>query len=149
MPSKVAFDPDDPCLGRIRAEFVAPPHTPVTIKRFISKVERMPALAHADLYANISCKTPLEEGHISILGTDCPGLSPKEPMAIVQEDPSESIQDGRYIIKNRGADIYWNAWNKSMTTVHFFPTTKVPQVSNTQVNEHFPNYLSVQRLILF
>ena len=84
MPSKVAIDPEVPSLGRIRADSVTPPLSPASIKRCISRVERTPALAHADLFADISCDTPLKEGYISILRTDCPGLSPNEPMAIVQ-----------------------------------------------------------------
>jgi hypothetical protein len=109
MPSKVAIDPEEPSLGRIRADSVAPPHSPASIKRCISRVERTPALAHADLFADISCDTPLKEGHISILRTDGPGLSPNEPMAIVQmpivQVESPSIPDGKYVIKNRAADI--------------------------------------------
>ena len=84
MPSKAAFDPEEPSLGRIRADCVAPPHSLASIKRCISRVERTPELAHADLFADISCDTPLKDGHISILQTDCPGLSLNEPMAIVQ-----------------------------------------------------------------
>ena len=82
MPSKVAIDPEEPSLGRIRADSVAPPHSPASIKRCISRVEKTPALALADLFADISCNTPLKEGHISFLLTDYPGVSPNEPMAI-------------------------------------------------------------------
>ena len=96
MPSKVAIDPEEPSLGRIRADSVAPPHSPASIKRCISRVERTPALAHANVFADISCDTPLKEGHISILHTDGPGLSPNKPMAIVQVE-SPLIQDGTYV----------------------------------------------------
>ena len=82
--SKVAFDQEEPSIGRIRADCVSPPHSPASIKRYISRVEGRPALMHADLFADTSCDTPLTEGHISILHTDGPGLSPDEPMAIVQ-----------------------------------------------------------------
>ena len=109
-PSKVAFNPEKPSLGRIRADSVAPPHSPTTIKRCISRAERTPAFAHADIYLNILSDTPLKEGHISILRTDCPGLSPEKPMAIAL-DPS--LQDGRYCIKNRTANIYWFADSES------------------------------------
>jgi hypothetical protein len=66
-PSKVAFDPEEPSLGRIRADSVAPPHSPTSIKRCISRVEKTPALVASDLFADSSCDTPLKEGHISIL----------------------------------------------------------------------------------
>ena len=138
LPSKVAFDPKEPSLGRIRAEFVTPPHSVATIKRCISKAEKIPVLAHADLFANISCNTPLKkDSHISILGTDCPGLSPTEPMSIVLEP---SLQDGRYVIKNRAADVYWNAWSNPIKTVHFWLAKVKPNMgtSHIQVNEHSP-----------
>ena len=83
MPSKVAFDPEEPSLGRIQADSIAPPHSPTTIKLYISRVEGIPTLTYANLFADISCTTPLKEGHISILGTNCPGMSPKKPMAVV------------------------------------------------------------------
>jgi hypothetical protein len=48
--------------------------------------------------------------HISILLTDGPGLSPKNPMAIDQMPIAQvdsPIPKGRYLIKNRAANIYW------------------------------------------
>ena len=141
MPSKVAFDPKDPCLGRIPADSIAPPHRLASIKRCISRVERTPALAFADLFADISCDTPLEDHHISNLLTDGPGLSQDEPMAIVQvELKNPSIPDGRYFIKKGAADILWNADSNPIRTVHFWTTTTVNAKGNNavKVNEHFP-----------
>ena len=139
MPSKIAPDPDEPSLGRIRADSVAPPHSPVTIKRCISRMERTLELVHADLFANLSSNTPLKYGHISFLRTDCPGLSSKEPMAIVL-DPS--LRDGRYYIKNRAESIYWNAWSNPIKTVHFWRNANRIENVNLkdpiQVNEHSP-----------
>ena len=83
--SLVAIDSDKPSLGRIRVDSIAPPHSPASIKLCISRVERTPALAHANLFADTSCDTPLKERHISFLHTDGPGLSKNEPMAIVQK----------------------------------------------------------------
>ena len=107
MPSKIVIDPMVPSLGRIRADSVALPHSLTSIKLCISRVEGNPALAsarHADLFADTSCETPLKEGHISILPTDCPSLSPNNPMAIVLRPLI--IPDGKYLIKNRVGDIY-------------------------------------------
>jgi hypothetical protein len=140
MPSKVAIDPEEPSLGRIRADSVAPPHSPLTIKRCISRVEKSPELADATLFADITCNTPLKDGHFSILRTDCPGLSPKNPMAIVQP-PLAPIPDGRYVIKNRAANVVWNvAWNESITTICFGSATieGAKLCPNTQVNRHSP-----------
>jgi hypothetical protein len=140
-PSKAAFDPEDPSLGRIRADSVAPPHSPTSIKRCISRVERNPALIYAELFPDTTCDTPLKEGHISILRTDGPGLNPKDPMAIVHTDvqmKTRSILDGKYVIKNRAENIYWSAEHSPITTVYFYSTTMVlaKDSSHTQVNEH-------------
>ena len=121
IPSKVAFDAEEPSLGRIRCDSVAPPHTLASIKRCISRAEETPELANADLFADISSDAPMKDGHISILGADGPGLSPNQPMAIVQT-PS-SIPDGRYFIKSRAGDLFWDALTdgrKSMKEVRFY-----------------------------
>ena len=119
IPSKVAFDPEEPSLGRIQADSIAPPHSPASIKRCISRVEGNPALIwNADLFADISCDTPLKEGHISILRTDGPGLSLNKPMAIVlMKNPS--IMDGKYVVKNKAAKgIYLSAGSTMMELFH-------------------------------
>jgi hypothetical protein len=50
--------------------------------------------ADADLFADLSSDAPLKEGHFSILSTDGPGLSPNEPMAIVQVETHQSRMGG-------------------------------------------------------
>jgi hypothetical protein len=143
IPSKVAIDPKKPSLGRIQADFVAPPHSPASIKRYISRLEKSPALTHADLFTNISSDTPLKEGYISILPTDAPGLSPNWPMAIVQSPPP--ISDGRYFIINRRGStvIGWAAELSPITTVQFWSHARVEAAKETfkhikQVNRHSP-----------
>ena len=133
IPSKVFFDPGEPSIGRIRADSVVPPHSLASIKRRISKVEETPALVNADVFADISADSPLNEGPISIHGTDGPGLSPDKPMAIVQ-----AIPDGKYVIKNRTADIFWNAGSRPIEVVLFYSHESYPFVivrgqSNFQV----------------
>ena len=144
MPSKVGFDPEEPSLGRIRVDSITPPHSPASIIRCISRVERNPTLAWpgcADLFADTSCAdTPFKEGHISILRADGPGLSPDEPMAIVQVK-NPSILDGKYIIRNRAKDIYWCAGAAVLrNTVYFFTTTMeyCRAYKYMQVNNHSP-----------
>ena len=156
-PSKVAADPEEPCLGRIRADSVAPPHTPTSIKRCISRVEKFPALASADLFENSSCDTPLKDGHISILRTDGPGLSPNDPMAIVQAEVQvevTSIPDGSYLIKNRAADLYWSAYylrSVFLPVVYFWDTSmkKARGAKDTQVNKHSTIILVFGEITLF
>ena len=140
IPSKVAFDLEKSSLGRIRADSVAPPHCPASIKRCISRVERNPALAwpeHADVFADTSSDTPFKEGHISILPNDGPGLNPDEPMAIVQVKNS-SIPDGTYVIKSRAGDFCWYEQYDPLRKVYFWTykvgSTKAP--TWFQVNNH-------------
>ena len=142
MSSKVAIYPEQTSLGRIRADSVAPPHSPTSIKRCISRVERNPVLAlpeHADLFADTSSDTPLKEGYISILrSTDGPGASPNEPMVIVQVK-NPTIADGSYFIKNRAANIYWCMRNNPIR-VNFCPTTinSAKTYYFFRVNNHSP-----------
>ena len=143
MPSKVAFDPKEPSLGRIRADSVAPPHSAASIKRCISRVEGNPALVwYSDLFVDTSGDTLFKEGHISTLRTDGPGLSPNEPIAIVQINPS--IPDGKYVIKNRAGSLYWNAWFHffrvdPIRKVHFWQSNSMKSAkewNSNQVNNH-------------
>ena len=88
--------------------------------------------------ANLRNSLTLARREISILRTDGPGLSPDEPMAIVQRGP---IQNGRYAIKNRAVDIYWNAGHNPITTVYFvcsIANSKKLRHDNYQVNNHYP-----------
>ena len=146
IPSEVAFDPEEPALGRIRADSVAPPHNPVTIKACISRVEKTPAIVSANLFADISCNTPLEKDHISFLRTDCPGLSPENPMAIVltPQAPLALIADGRYVIKNRAASFFWRLGNNQsernpIETIYFQHNSLInaKNYRETQVNNYF------------
>ena len=141
MPSRLSNNSEEPSIGRIRADSIALPHNPISIKPCISRVEGNPALFYADLFADTSCDSPLKEGHISFLRTDGPGLSPNEPIAIVQLK-TPSIPDGRYLIKNRAASIYWHAGSNTITTVYFYLTTeewaKISTYGILQVNEHSP-----------
>ena len=142
MPKKSCRWSRGPSLGRIRADSIAPPHSPTSIKLCISRVEGKPALVNSDLFAGTTCVSPLKESHISIFHTDGPGLSPDEPMSIVKYDIQvTSIPDGRYLIKNRAVGIYWSAASKPNRTVCFFfcyPTTEnAKDHKHLQVNEHF------------
>ena len=144
IPSKVAIYPEMPSLGRIRADSVAPPHSPASIKQCISRVERTPALAHSEIFADVSCVTPLKEGHISIRPTNGLGMSPNKPIAIVQKSIVQveypSIPDGRYVIKSRAADIYWY-WSVHMKTIYFSSTSTLLAAKASllaQVNKHSP-----------
>ena len=148
MPSKVANNPEEPSIGRIRADSIPPPHSPMSIKLCISRVERNPGIVNYDLFEDTTCDTPLTEGHISILHTDGPGLSPNEPMAIVQlQVKIPSILDGSYLIKNRAAEIYWCTGFNPIKEVYFYSTTMEIAKDDIamQVNEHSPITILLSR----
>ena len=145
-PLKAAFNPEEHSLGHIWADYVMPPHSLATIKLFISRVEGIPALAHTDIFADISCNTPLKEGPISNLGTGCPGLSPKKPMGIVQRGivwyPSIPL-DGRYFIKNYSRAHRDDNYFLEVGSCWLFLSTTLKVVGDSsssiwQVNEHSP-----------
>jgi len=101
MPSKASFITEEPSLGRIRADFVAPPHTPASIKWCISRVEKNADLSAGNLFADLYCDSPIPDGHISISTGRCPGMSPEEPMALVQADKGEVFLQKLYSRKIR------------------------------------------------
>ena len=97
---------------------------------------------HFDLFADTSesCDTPFKEGHISTLLTDGPGLSPNEPMAIVQvKNPSIIQPEGRYVINNQTRRIYWHARPRE-ARVYFcdmaFDDARSRSGTHFQVNNH-------------
>ena len=144
VPSKVTIDREVPSVGRIRVDSVAPPHSPTSIKRCISRAEGNPALVHADLFADTSCDTPLKEGNISIFRTDGPGLSPDKPMAIVQLQ-TPSIPDGKYVIKNRVKDLYWTIKATRIVYLDFTTIEDAKRNKDYQVNKHSPIIIQVFR----
>ena len=114
IPSKVYVE--EPSIGRIRSDSVAPPHNLASLKRRISRVEETPAIVNADFFAGDDL---LNEGYISILGTDGPGLSEDDPMSILQRpivQVESPIPEGRYAIKNRVDDFFWETRNASPMT---------------------------------
>ena len=79
----------------------------------------------------------MKEGHISILGSDGPGLSPNEPMAIVQRP---LIPDGKYAIINRAKPnakvIFWNSAGTMRALFFYYGEMGDKRIENLQVNNH-------------
>ncbi|KAJ7762866.1 hypothetical protein B0H14DRAFT_2403597, partial [Mycena olivaceomarginata] len=86
--STVSFDPGEPALGRIKKIDISPPHTPATIKRCIARTEKKPIYAYtAELFADISCETPMDDGSfVSLFRDDCVGSTADKPMVLVQPE---------------------------------------------------------------
>jgi hypothetical protein len=84
IPTKHPTYSDDMYLGRIMAELVAPPHTATSIMRYISKIEEIDHSPKSKLFSDISSKSPMSDGIISILTSGCPGSMPENPMAFLR-----------------------------------------------------------------
>jgi hypothetical protein len=84
IPSMHPVYTDDPYLGRILAEEVAPPHTAKSVKRCISNVEKIGSEITTNLFLSVSNQAPIDDaGRVSIIANPGPGYSPSEPMALV------------------------------------------------------------------
>ena len=84
-------------------------------------------------------ETDADEFPISILRTDGPGVSPSEPMALVQKPivqaKGPSIPNGIYIIKNRARNVYWCAASLGRA-VYFRNIEKNNKSYDKKVSEH-------------
>jgi hypothetical protein len=75
---------DDPYLGRILAELVAPPHIVVSLKHCLLNVENIDNNTPASLFIAASSQTPMDDAcRVSILAYPGPGCTPNEPLALV------------------------------------------------------------------
>lgn len=84
IPSTNHVYSDDPYLGRILAELVAPPHVVISLKRCLLSVENIDNTTIASLFIASSSRTPMDDGgRVSILAYPGPGCTPNEPMALV------------------------------------------------------------------
>jgi hypothetical protein len=82
--SKQPADPHDPFMGRILVDSIPPPHTAASIKRCIVTSEELNNWKDSQLFVNVSRKSPMGKGHISILTSERPGYTPEDPMAFVE-----------------------------------------------------------------
>ena len=75
---------NDPYLGRIPADFVAPPHTAQDIKLCLSGIEHIGDDINTSLFISTSQRTPIDDDrHVSISTHSGPGCVPHEPIALV------------------------------------------------------------------
>jgi hypothetical protein len=86
IPSKQPVDPDDPSLGRIKLDSIPPPRTVASMKRTISRVEKVECPQflpwQAKLFVNMFSESPMDEAHDPDLAGDFP-FSLDQPMAVV------------------------------------------------------------------
>jgi hypothetical protein len=83
IPTKHPISSNNMYLGCIVAELVAPPHTASSIMRYISKIEEIDHSPKSKLFSNLSSKSPISDGIISILTSGCAGSMPEDPMAFL------------------------------------------------------------------
>lgn len=71
----------DHFLGRILSKAVTPPHTAVSLKNYICKIEGFPG---ADIYSSLTSPTSLNDGaRIALMSYSGPGSYEKEPMFLL------------------------------------------------------------------
>ncbi|KIM75612.1 hypothetical protein PILCRDRAFT_827049 [Piloderma croceum F 1598] len=84
IPSVNSVYTDDPYLGRISAEIVAPPHIAKNIKLCLSGVEGIGDNTATNLFISVSSPTPMADDHcVPISEYPGPGCLPNKPMALV------------------------------------------------------------------
>jgi hypothetical protein len=75
---------DNPYLGHISAEFVAPPHTVVSLKHYLSSVKNIDDKTTTSLLVSPSSQAPMGEMDcVSILEHSGAGCTPNDPVALV------------------------------------------------------------------
>ena len=82
--SKCPATSDDPYVGHISVNSIPPPHSHTSIMRCLSKIEELDNTWQTQLFASMSNKSPISEGHISILTSGSPGSTLEDPMAFVE-----------------------------------------------------------------
>ena len=66
---------NDSYLGRVAADLVAPPHTAMSLKRYLSHVENLGDVTNTKLFIAPSSQTPMDgAGHVSTLAHSSPGV---------------------------------------------------------------------------
>lgn len=84
IPSMNRVYSDDLHLGRIPAEFVAPPLTAMSLKHCLSGLENVRNFHSAELFLSASSKAPIPDDiFVAIYAEIGPGWTPNEPMALV------------------------------------------------------------------
>jgi hypothetical protein len=82
--SKTTFIADDPFLGRVKATSVPPPHTVVSVKRSLAKVEEISDDTSTSLFLTLYSQSPMDDtSKVTILDRTGAGFMPEEPLALV------------------------------------------------------------------
>ena len=84
--SKHPADSNNPSVGRINVNSVAPPHTAMSIMHCISKTEGLWKFNEQQLFVSISSESPIGEEYVSLLTSDYPGSTPEDPIVFVDHN---------------------------------------------------------------
>ncbi|KAJ7070461.1 hypothetical protein B0H15DRAFT_917922 [Mycena belliarum] len=86
-PSKAAFNLQEPAIGRILKNHIAPPRCALSVKRCIAAAEKNPIYAFAEMYSDISsCTTVSEEKVFDLYDDKCFGAMVGNPLVLVQPE---------------------------------------------------------------
>ena len=99
LPSKTAFSPGDPFVGRIKFGSVPPPRTAKNVKRSIAKEENIKDRERTSLFLTPYSQAPMDDAaKITILNGTGPGSTPQEPLVLVakmSEHERSNLEFGR------------------------------------------------------
>jgi hypothetical protein len=94
IPSRNSATADDPFLGRIKANSIAPPHTVTSLKRCLAKFEAINDDAIIGLFLTPSSQSPMNSaGKVSLSSGTGPGSIPQEPLALVAKISDSDQRD--------------------------------------------------------
>ena len=75
---------NDPFISRTLPKFVTPPHTALSIKHHLCKIEGLSAPASSTLFESLSSGTAVvESSRLAFGGYSCPGSSEDDPIVLV------------------------------------------------------------------
>lgn len=135
-PSTLSFDPEEPALGRLDANLVAPPLTAASIQRCIARFEKDSPFERAKLYKNISSESPmLGDDYLNLSTT--PGLSSEDPIVLVL---------GRASRNSEGSG---NTLVKARESTPLVSTPKTPPSSAEVIEEVYDDMLSSEYYLLW
>lgn len=135
-PSRLSFDPEEPALGRLDANLVAPPLTAASIQRCIARFEKDSPFEQAKLYKNISSESPMLGDEYLNLSTT-PGLSSEDPIILVLGPASRNSEgSGNTLVKAR-------------ESTPLVSTPKTPPSSAEVIEEVYDDMLSSEYYLLW
>lgn len=118
FPSKRAFDPTEPTIGRVLARTISPTRTVTVIKNYIAKLESLDPSLISQVYANAEDSEPVDDlERLAINSAQGPGASALAPIALIlRDEPMPSpTSSSSYAYSPRDSNAPPQAWLSNYT----------------------------------